>query len=562
MKSKRILSVILSMVLVGSTTMIGCGGGKSNSSNNSTKDAGGPDKKQYLNVVGAEPKSLDACKASDTYSSQILNDLEEGLTRLELEGDKEVQKPAGAESWDISKDGLEWTFHLRDNKWNDGKPVTAKDYEYSVKRTIDPKTGSTYAFLLYPIKNAEKCNSNKASLDEVGIKAVDDKTLKITLEKPTAYFLQLTSFKVMLPQRQDIVEKHGDQYGTDPDKLVYCGPFVLDKWTHQNKIEFKKNDQYWDAQKVKLDKLTMKIMKQEASRMGELQTGALDMAGVYTPKYVDKFTQSGKFNITRAYDGSTTYEFFNQKNKYFKNLKIRKAFALAADREGVCKTLFKGLAEPATAFCSPQIQVGDEEYRKIATNEPVTKLKEENPDAKKLLIEGLKEIGEDPDPAKMKITYLAGGTGASQKEFCEFDQEAYKKVLGVNIKIEYVEWPIFSQRTDDMDYEMAGMGWTGDFNDPMTFFDIWTSKAGVNRTGWGNKEYDDLIAKASNTMDNKERAKYFKEAENILLYKECVLSTKVYRKRQTFIRKYVKNVMIPLFGPTEFKYVYTEGRDK
>src|SRR3712207_1870616 len=127
MKSKRILSVILSMVLVGSTTMIGCGGGKSNSSNNSTKDAGGPDKKQYLNVVGAEPKSLDACKASDTYSSQILNDLEEGLTRLELEGDKEVQKPAGAENWDISKDGLEWTFHLRDNKWNDGKPVTAKD---------------------------------------------------------------------------------------------------------------------------------------------------------------------------------------------------------------------------------------------------------------------------------------------------------------------------------------------------------------------------------------------------------------------------------------------------
>src|SRR3712207_5125130 len=132
--------------------------------------------------LGAEPKSLDASKASDLYSSQVLNEVMEGLTRVEQENGKDVIKPAGAEKWDVSDDKKEWTFHLRDNKWSDGKPVTANDYAYGIRRTLEAKTGSPYAFLLFPIKNAKKFNSEKAKVNELGVKVIDDKTLKITLE--------------------------------------------------------------------------------------------------------------------------------------------------------------------------------------------------------------------------------------------------------------------------------------------------------------------------------------------------------------------------------------------
>ncbi|AWZ49160.1 peptide ABC transporter substrate-binding protein [Clostridiaceae bacterium 14S0207] len=564
MKSKKILSVILSMVLLGSSTLIGCGGGtKSNDKAKETAEKG-PDENQYLNVLlGNEPKSLDASKASDIYAVYMLNAVSEGLARVKIEDGKKTHEPAGAKSWDVSDDNMEWTFHLReDNKWSDGKPVTAQDYEYSLKRSLEPKTGCTSAYLLYPIKNGEKCNCGKAKVDEVGVKAIDDKTLKITLEKPTAYFIDLLGNKCMFPQRKDVVEKYGEQYGTEKDKLLYCGPFVIDNWVHNNKAELKKNENYWDAKNVKLEKITMKVMKQEAARMGELQTGAIDMAGVYKPQYVEKFKKTGNFNIVEDYSGSIDYVYFNQKDKYFKNAKIRKAFALAADREGACKTLYKGLAEPATGFCPAQVKIGDEEYRKAVGENFVEKLEKQNPDPKKLLAEGLKEIGEDPDPAKMKITYLSGSTSPSAKEHCEFDQEVAKKILGVDMKIEYVEWPIFAQRTDDLDYQIAGMAMSGDYDDPMTYFESFRSVGGNVPTGWKSKKFDELLSKAANTADNTERLKYFKEAETLLLYDDCVVSPRIFPKRQTFIRKYIKGLVIPQFGPTEYKYVYTQGREK
>ncbi|CAM2776012.1 peptide ABC transporter substrate-binding protein [Hathewaya histolytica] len=558
MKSKRLLSAVVSVSLLASAVLAGCGGSKGSEN---TAQQGEMDKEQYLNVVlGAEPKSLDASKASDSYSSQVLNEVMEGLTRVEQENGKDVVKPAGAEKWEKNEKGTEWTFYLRDNKWSDGKPVTAKDYVYGITRTLEQKTGSPYAFLLYPIKNAEKFNKGKVKNEELGVKAVDDKTIKFTLESPCAYFLDLTYFKVMHPQRQDIIEKSGDRYGTEKDTMVFSGPFVISNWTHNNKVELTKNKEYWDSKSVKLEKVTMKIIAQEPSRMSELFNGSLDMGAVTHPDWVKKFNDTGKFDVIKGYDGATVYKFFNQKDKYFKNAKIRKAFILAEDREGQAKTLFRGLATPAYAWCPPQVQIEGEEFRNIVTNDPIKKLKEENKDPKALLVEGLKEIGADQDPAKMDLTILQSGTDARAKEFAEFEQQNFKRVLGVNPKVEYVEWPIFQKRTDENNYQLAGMGWTGDYNDPMTFFDMFTSSAGVVSTGWSNKKYDELINKAGSTVDKKTRVEAFKEAENILLYDEAVVSPSIYRMRQTYARKYAKNIMVPLFGTVEFKYAYTKGR--
>lgn len=559
MKSKRMLATILAVSLTASIALTGCGSGGSESANGENVGEGTKDAEQYLNVLTLEPKTLDVSKSSDSYSSEVLVQCMDALTRTETKDGKEQVAEGVAESWTTSEDGLKWTFNLRDSNWSDGKPVTAKDFEYSIKRTMKPETGSPYAFLLYPIKNAEQVNSSKLPIEELGVKAVDDKTLEITLESPCAYFLGITSFKVMQPQRQDIVEQNEEKYGSEANTLIFNGPFKITEWTHNNQFVLEKNDQYWDKDKVSLDKLTMKIIKEVPSRMSELLNGSLDTCGVSKPEWIKKFDETGNFNVINNYDGATTYTFFNTKDKYMSNAKIRKAFMIAADREGSVQTLFKGLAEPAYAWCPPAVKSGEETFRS-KSEDFVKKVKDENSDPKALLVEGLKELGLDTDPSKHTFKYLQSGTNAEAKEFSDFAQQNYSQVLGVNVQVEQVDFPIFQKRTKEFDYQMAAAAWQGDYNDPMTFFDMFISGAGVVPTDWKSEEYDELIKKAQNSTDQNERAALFKQAEELLIYKEAVISPMVYRKRNTYVAKYVHDVMYPLFGVNDYKYAYTSGR--
>ncbi len=522
------------------------------------------DKDQYLNFnLQAEPKSLDLSKSNDTYSSQILSEVYEGLTRVEQDKDgKDVIKPAGAEKWEHNENGTVWTFHLRDYNWSDGKAVTAKDFEYSMKRTLDPKTGSKYAFLLSPIKGADEYNAGKASADQVGIKAVDDKTLEFTLKQACPYFLDLTYFKLFLPQREDIIKKHGEKYGTEADTLeVYCGPFKITNWTHQNQIVVEKNDKYWDKDKVKLSKVNWKIIKDENAYYNSLYNGELDSHGVSKQEWIKKLDATGKFENIKGYLPTTGYTFFNQKDKVFSNAKVRKAFSLGITRDEMANVIYKGRNEAAYAWCPPSVQLAGKDFRETVKSEPLKKLAEENKDAKALLSEGLKELGMNPDPSKLTVNLLMSGTDQWFRTYAEYQQDMYKKTLGVNVKAEYVEWPIFQKRTDEMQYQLAGMAWTGDYNDPNTFFDMWITGAGIVPTGWSNKKYDDLVKKAMSTLDEKERFDAYKEAEKILIHDDAVIAPTTYSKRNTYRRKYVKNLMTPLFGVTECKYAYTSGRE-
>lgn len=562
MKSKKLIAVVLGSTLLITSGLVGCG-----KKGTDDKQAAGAklDKEQYLNLIlGAEPKSLDASKSTDLYSSQILAEINEGLTRIEQDKDgKDVIKAAGAEKWEHNEDGTVWTFHLRDYEWSDGKKVTAKDFEYGIKRTLAPKTGSQYAFLLSPIKNADEYNSGKTTADSVGVKAKDDKTLEITLKQPCAYFLDLTYFKVMLPQRQDIVEKHSDKYGSEANTMVSSGPFVLKEWVHNSKVVLEKNDKYWDKDSVKLSKVTMSIIKDENARYNSLYNGNIDSLAVTKPEWIKKFDSTGKFDVLKSYDPSTNYNFFNTKNKLFSNANVRKAFSIATTREDIADVIFKGVNEAAYGWAPPSLQLGGKDFRELVGEEPIKKLVEENKDAKALLAKGLKELGMSEDPAKLDVTMLFAGTDQWYRTYAEYMQQMYKKSLGVNLKAEYVEWPVFQKRTDEMQYQVAGMAWTGDYNDPNTFFDMWMTDAGIVPTGWSNKKYDDLVKTGMKSLDEKERLAAYKEAEKILLYEDAVIAPTVYRKRNTYRYKYVKNLMSPLFGSgVELKYAYTEGRDK
>ncbi|WP_138205024.1 peptide ABC transporter substrate-binding protein [Haloimpatiens lingqiaonensis] len=560
MKRKKLISCILAASLLASSSLVGCG--------QKTGDKGGDtsaakvDKEQYINCnLGAEPKTLDPSKGTDIYAAWILAETMEGLTRLEQEDGKDVVKAAGAEKWEHNEDGTVWKFYLRDYNWSDGKKVTAEDFIYSVKRTLDPKTGAPYANLLYVIKNGAAINEGKAPLDSLGMKALDEKTLEITLESPCPYFFQITYNKTFVPQRKDIVEKYGDKYGAEPDTMVYCGPFNIKSWTHNSEMVLEKSDKYWDKKSVKLEKVNMKIIKDESAAYNSLYSGSLDLGGVSKKEWIEKFDKTGKFNNLQGYKPGASYIFFNTKDKLFKNANVRKAFSIGVTRDDLCDVIFKGRQKPAYGWVPPTVLVNDKEFRAEA-DEPIKNLIKENQDPKELLSKGLKELGMDPDPSKLTVTFLQAGTDQWFRTYAEYLQEMYKKTLGITLKTEYVEWPVFQKKTDEGKFELASMSMSGDYNDPNTFFDGFISATAYVPTFWKNEEYDKLTTEAQNIMDVAKRLDNYKKAEKILLYDDAVIAPTGFPTRNTYVYKYVKNLMTPLFGTTELKYTYTDGRSK
>ena len=521
------------------------------------------DKNQDLNIfLKSEPKTLDSGRATDSYAAAILVLSNEGLVGAEIMPDGTEQVvPAGAESWKVSDDGIVWTFKLRKEAvWADGKPVKAQDYYYAITRNLNPKVGSTYAFLLYPIKGAKEFNLSEGTIEDVGVKVIDDYTLEITLDHPTAYFDQLCYFKTMYPLREDVVNKYGEGYGAEGNQIMSNGPYLIKEWVHNSKVVFAKNPKYWNADNFKLENITMMIVRDENSQMNLLMNGQIDMGVASKPEWMQQFKASGEFDNVRRYELSVNYITFNTTNEYLKNVKIRKAFMLATDREEVNNVMFDGNFEPAYGFVSKGIMLGDKEYRSLVPGE-IRKLKEENPDPKALLIEGLKELGKDPDPSKVTITYLSSGTDSWARKYSEFMQQMYKTKLGIDLKAEFVEWPVYQKRNDELDYDMGGQGWKADYNDPNTFLDLWMSTAGIVPNGWANPEYDSLIEKAALTADNKERLEYFKKAETILLYDEAVISPTLYKVSNNYCRKYVKDYKPTTVAPYNYKGVYIAGRE-
>ena len=250
--------------------------------------------KKELNITGSDDiPTLDVSKAEDTVSSEVLMNTMEGLVKLDKDG-KII--PGVAESWEKSEDGKTWTFKLRkDSKWSNGDTVTAKDFEYSWKRTLDPATASTYGFIMYDIVGAEDYNLGKVNnADGVGIKAIDDYTLQVELVRPVHYFDSLMFFKTFLPQNQKAVEQFGQEYGTDKDKMVYNGPFTLTEWKLQDMYTMSKNPNYWDANSVKIDKVNTKIVKDANAALNLYETGEIDIVGL-SSENVDKYKESPEF---------------------------------------------------------------------------------------------------------------------------------------------------------------------------------------------------------------------------------------------------------------------------
>ncbi|MGL6065104.1 MAG: peptide ABC transporter substrate-binding protein [Fusobacteriaceae bacterium] len=552
---------IMYLVLVISLIISGCG---ENKDEKVVKKGTVSEKKvpqEFNSFLGAEPKTLDGSKATDLYSTIILALNNEGLvnSEVQLDGSEKIV-PAGAKEWTISEDGLIYTFKLREESiWADGKKITANDYIYGILRTLNPETGSLYAYLISSIKGADAYNSGKGTEKEVGLRALDEYTLEITLTKPTAYFLELGYFKILFPQRKDIIEKSGDRYGSEAETLIANGPFILKEWIHNNKVIFEKNPTYWDKDNIKLDKMTFSIIRDENARMNLLLNGQVDLGGVSKPEWMEKFEKMGTFNFISKSSMGTNYTTYNTTSKYFKNTKIRKAFSLAINREELNQVIFNGRFEPAYAWVPKGIQINGKEYRTLAP-EFLKVDKDMGVDPVELLKEGLRELGFPEEPSKVTINYLSSGTDDWSRKYAEYLQQMYKKNLGIEIKAEFTEWAVYQKRTGELDYEMGGQALSAGYNDPNSFLNVWTSTAGLINNGWKNPVYDELIEKASNTNDQEKRIEYFKMAEKLLVADEAVIAPTLYRMSSTFIRKYVKGYNPPAVAPYNYKGVYMEEK--
>ena len=482
-----------------------------------------------LNIV-TEPSSIDPQITTDIPGGTVDELILEGLLRK----DKTGKSVAGiAEKWEKSKDGLVWTFHLRDGvKWSNGDPVTANDFKAGWIRGLNPDTAGSNASMLFVIKNGEKYNAKKVSENEVGIKVIDDKTLQVTLESPTPYFDDLVTFKSFMPLNQKFYNEAKDKYFTEAKYTISNGPYTLEKWTHDSELKFKKNPNYWDAGNVKIDNVELKIIATD-SAVNAFKNKEVDVTAV-TFEQAKEF--AGKPELVKANDGGIYYLLFNTKENVFKNAKVRRAITMAINKEELVNKVLEGSEKLTKTFTPSGIGlngVSKDFAAEVATEQPKFNVAE----AKKLLAEGLKEEGLSELP---RFEILFNDTG-SRKDIAEYIQESLRNNLGANVELDKVSGKERIERTKKRDYQISLQNWTGDFLDPITYLDLFDSTNANNRGDFKNVKYDELTKIVKSSADPKVRVPAMIQMEKLISEEQPV--TILYQKQKLYlVNPTVKNL--------------------
>ncbi|MBT8801432.1 peptide ABC transporter substrate-binding protein [Lactobacillus delbrueckii subsp. bulgaricus] len=515
-------------VLASAALLAACG---SNSSKESSSS------KKTLNWTDAsEIPTMDMSKATDATSFNQLSNTMEGLYRL---GKNSKLEKALATSEKVSKDGKTYTYTLRKSKWSDGSELTAKDFVYSWRRTVDPKTASQYSYLFSGIKNADAIVAGKKKPETLGIKAVGKYKLVITLERRIAYFDKLMGFVVFFPQSEKAVTKYGSKYGTASKYMLYNGPFKQTGWTGSN-LSWKmvKNPYYWDKKNVKLDTITWSVQKTPSTSYNLYQSNKLDYTGLDASQTKQLKNQKGYVTLNQ---GATFYLQFNiAKNKYLANTNIRKALSLAVDRKGLTSSL-GGNSVPANTLTPTQLtDVNGEDYTKRISKSaesfyPASTNKKE---AVKYLNKGLKELG----VSKFSFKILSDDTDSGKKT-TEFLQSTFESTFGnkVSVSVQNLPFKTRLSRSTSGNFDVVISGWSADFADPISFLDLFTSTNPENNGKWKNTSYDKLIADSKTTASTSKRWDDLTKAEDILLNNVGVAPL-YYNTSAALIRPTVKDV--------------------
>ena len=498
MKKKNIFVALLIVIVLAGAVLYQKGGSK-------TKAKG------HVNAsIGPEPATIDPAKNIDAYGAVYLQHMFEGLAKLDSNNQL---VPGMAQSWDVSTDGLTYIFHLKEGAvWSDGKSLTAEDFAYAWKRVLAPETASLYVDRLYFIKNAEKYNKGLVKADDVGVKALDSKTLQVTLEKPTPFFVSLTILNPYFPVRKDIIDQKGDTWTQDPATYISNGPYVLVAWNHNSSIEMKKNIYYYDAPKMKINTISWKLTSDDTSALNAFETGELDFnAGFINTNELPRLTSENKVRKVAAL--GVSYIIFNMQRAPFENPKIRQALSLAIDRKELAENVLRDGSVRATGFIPfglPSIGAGSD-FR----TDPEAKIYfSENADlegAKKILA----EAGYPEGKGLREFEYYTSKNSTNQK-IAEYVQNQWAKI-GVNIKINLLESKVFSEYRSQGKYDITKGSWGGDYYDPYTFLSAFLSDSPNNYGRWKNNDYDTYVNLSISSPDKNSQISNAHKAEDVLI---------------------------------------------
>lgn len=472
--------------------------------NDNTNDSDGGDKILIVNN-GAEPVSLDPQIAFESVSSAPLNNIMEGLMRLNAE---HVPEEATAERYEVSEDGLTYTFYLRENaNWSNGDPVTAEDFEYAWKRLVDPETGSPAAFLANLIEGATEFYEGEATEEGVMVTALDEKTLEVVLNSPQQYFLNLITNPSFFPVHKDTVEEDGSWH-QEASTYVGNGPFTLTGWDHNTELRMTRNDHYWDAESVALDGATWLMLEDQNTAYSLYEQGGLHTT---TPPadLAEELIASGEVDL---YDQAGTYFYrFLTTEEPFQNKKIRQAFAKAVDRETIVESVIRQNQRPAGGFVAYGFpEPSGEDFREVGGDLFAYDVEE----AQQLLREGMEEEGYETLP-NVTISYSSGP--AEHERIAESLQQMYAENLEVDVNLEVVESSVFLDRQRGLEMQMSRSSFIADYADPINFLESFITDSSMNRTAWSNETYDQLIADSKAEADEERRFELLHEAEALVL---------------------------------------------
>lgn len=560
MKLKKVSALILAGALL-CGTFAGCGNAGNTGSTASTatvsgaaSTAGGTgdaaatalfqkktvDNAKNINIrAGMEPKSLNTLKATYSIEFSIFKHLYENLYMLD---ETDTPQLAAAESVDINEDKTMYTFHLRkDGKWTNGDPVTAKDFEFAWKMALDPTVASSYNYFLYFLKNGEAYNlyQNYAAdkegwaadnvgeeppaevkWEDVGVKVKDDYTLEVTLENSLPYTEFLFTFGTLAPVNQKFYEAVGaDAYNTEAQFFCTNGAYALTDWSHQDKLIMQKNDAYHNAANYEVEQITWKVIAEPQAALTAFLSGELDMTELGNGEVIQQAKDQGK-EVQTYNDGGAFYIYFNCTNKYLSNENLRRALALGFDKQGMLDTVHKNADTAMTSFTPAGVLGfdGKEDFRAALEAKNGGPLMPANGDvekAKEYLAKALEELGCTVDDLTANLSIDCGDNQTSQSE-AAFYQEQWRKNLGFTVTVKPMITKEAAQNRMDGNYVMSLTGWGPDYNDPITFLDLWVTGGGNNQTGFSDTEYDEMINAARTETDYAKRQENFYRCEEII----------------------------------------------
>lgn len=541
-------SLVLSFILALSLVLSACGSsGKSGSSKSGAANLA---KDQVLNLASnADIPSINPTQATDATSIQAITNITSGLSRIS-NGKTEWDLATGAPK--VSADKKTLTFTLRAQKWSDGKAVTAQDFVYGWQHQLDPKSKPAYNYLFASadIKNAAKIEdpTNKkfyGKYKELGVKALDEKTLQVTLEHPVQpFFYSLMSQWVFMPQRQDYVEKLGSKYATSASTYLANGPFVLSSWKKGQSWTYKKNPKYWNAKRIKLSAVTYTLSKDLATSVNMYKTGKIDAVAL-AQEQVDSMKASNPKEIKSSELSGMFFLYLNNKRKYTGNVNFRKAISAAIDRQGLVDGIYKDGSTPSNSVVPKNFVKGPDgkDFRAASPNGYSAGTAA---DAKKYWAKAQKELG----TKKIQLELISSDTSTTQQTDEYVANQIKKNLPGVTVKINAQPWANYLKLNNSNKFDLAFSGWLPDYQDPMTYLDMWTTGNPQNSGLYNNKSFDKLIADAKATTDASKRWTDMQQAEKVMLNDQAIAP--LFQQGYTWAQKsYVHNLYYPAYGPND-----------